>query len=132
MSSRRDFITLLGGAAAWPLAARAQPERVRRIGVLMAHPDSDPEFRAYLAANPECAVVPVPDTRTAACALFRAGGWGQPRASSHSITSSARWEPYAFKPPRSYPGPTSRPHLLGWSRLNLPHWVDLGNMPAGD
>jgi putative ABC transport system substrate-binding protein len=46
---RREFITLLGGAAVWPLAARAQQrERMRRIGVLLPAAADDLEYQAWV------------------------------------------------------------------------------------
>src|SRR6516162_3406697 len=48
---RRSFLTLLAGTAAWPLAARAQqPERMRRIGVLMNWAADDPQGQSRLVA----------------------------------------------------------------------------------
>ena len=70
---RRKFLGVLGGAASWPLAARAQQsDRVRRIGVLMGYAESDAEGQAYVA-------------------IFREGlqklGW----AEGHNFRIDIRW-----------------------------------------
>src|SRR5262249_54783 len=69
---RRDFITLLGGAAAWPLAARAQQgERLRPIGMLMPIPENE-EGRSR-------------------CAAFRDGLRALGRAEGRDIQIETRW-----------------------------------------
>jgi putative tryptophan/tyrosine transport system substrate-binding protein len=82
--NRRTFITLLGGAAAWPLAARAQQiGHMRRIGVLVAYAESDPEALARVTA-------------------FRQGlkelGWME----SHNVQIEYRWGTGDFDRARTF------------------------------
>jgi putative ABC transport system substrate-binding protein len=80
---RREFITLLGGAAARPLAARAQGDRVRRLGVLMSTDERDPETQLRVGA-------------------FRDGlqklGW----AEGHNLQIDYRWGAGSIERTRTY------------------------------
>ena len=72
---RREFIAALGGAAAWPLAARAQQrERMRRIGVLMQFDENDPRAKLPSAFTQALAALGWTDGRNVRMALRWGGG----------------------------------------------------------
>jgi putative ABC transport system substrate-binding protein len=76
---RRELITLLGGAAAWPVVARAQgAERIRRVGVLMNTEADDPEGQARFAAFLQG---------------LRQSGWGDGRNVRIDVRWGARADP---------------------------------------
>ena len=80
MILRREFITLLGVAAAWPLAVRAQQgDRLRRIGVFMLLDENDPVAKAYVAAFTQAlADLGWTDGRNARCASQNPAAFKRP------------------------------------------------------
>ena len=82
---RRDFITLLGGAAVWPLRAHGQGERIRRVGVLIGIAD-DAEGQACLAA-------------------FRNGckSWAGPKAAASGSKMEGRSDAFSTGRPLLFP-----------------------------
>jgi putative ABC transport system substrate-binding protein len=74
--TRREFITLLGGAAAWPLAARAQQsDRVRRIGYLVSLDENDPVSKTSVSAfTQSLAGLGWTDSRNVRIDILRYGG----------------------------------------------------------
>src|SRR5262245_12636587 len=87
---RRTFITLLGGAAAWPLAAQAQQvHRVRRIGALLGLAEDDPRAKQQLAAFREgLEAVDWSEGRNVRIDYrFAAGGAGRERALANELVA---------------------------------------------
>ena len=108
---RREFITSLAGAAAWPFAARAQqPERMRRIDVLMAYAESDLEGQALVAAFRE--------------GLQKLGWTGEPQYSDrHSLGGGRRGVDATVR--EGNRRATARPHFfrpLRWLQTNSSGW----------
>jgi len=88
---RREFITLLGGVAAWPLVARAQQgDRVRRIGVLMPYDENDPEPKGrYSAFTQALAALGWTEGRNVRMELQWSGGdINRIRALAHELVGS--------------------------------------------
>jgi putative ABC transport system substrate-binding protein len=95
-TNRRAFIAALGGAAAWPLVARAQPnERARRIGLLMNFPEEDTEGNARLAAFLQ---------------RMRQLGWSE----GHNLMLQTRWSGADIDQMRVFAGEivARQPHLV--------------------
>jgi hypothetical protein len=105
MSSRRQFITLLGGAAVtWPVVARAQQsERVRRIGVLMGLSEDNPEAQRWIMA-----------LRGGLEAL----GWNDGR----NVTIDVRWGGGDAEHLRAYPFVTRTAGRVHFGRVQSSPW----------
>ena len=102
---RREFIKLIGGAAAaWPLVARAQQgERMRRIGVVLSTREDDPQRRAQLAAFVQ---------------RLTELGW----ADGHNARLDVRWTAGSVDAPANTRRNWSRPRRTSSSQILVSTW----------